>query len=154
MSLTTGAATLILMTKDFDPITETAMHPQEFGERKWVFPTASYSTNFSYCTCTFSQQLSEKLHQSLDWQYGIQFPCVKDPWGRISCFLNPHCRAICRLPSIKTCFYGCFWMYFQVLRSYANVNFHIHEETCGQFIHKQDYSYRLYMKATTVFLIS
>ena len=83
------------------------------GERKSVFPTASYSTNFSYCTCTFSQQLSEKLHQSLDWQYGIQFPCVKDPWGRISCFLNPHCRAICRLPSIKTCFYGCFWMYFQ-----------------------------------------
>ncbi|XP_038077716.1 elongator complex protein 1-like isoform X2 [Patiria miniata] len=32
--LSTGASTLILMTKDFDPIIETAMHPQEFGEQQ------------------------------------------------------------------------------------------------------------------------
>ncbi|XP_071964263.1 elongator complex protein 1-like [Antedon mediterranea] len=34
--LATGQDTLILMTKDFDPITETSLHPEEFGEGKPV----------------------------------------------------------------------------------------------------------------------
>ena len=46
----TGANTLILMTKEFDPIIETPMHPQEFGERKLkLHESHSFLVQFLLC---------------------------------------------------------------------------------------------------------
>ena len=33
--LITGVGNLLLMTRDFDPLTEVPLYPQEFGEGEW-----------------------------------------------------------------------------------------------------------------------
>ena len=42
ITISPGAGTLIMMTREFDPITETSLYPDQFGEGKFLFSDAMY----------------------------------------------------------------------------------------------------------------
>ena len=40
ITISPGAGTLIMMTREFDPITETSLYPDQFGEGKFLLNDA------------------------------------------------------------------------------------------------------------------